>query len=121
MERVKPAEIDMGKTSKFNAGILQMQRIHDLQERLNLAKINPLAYNEDLGLFNYEVILNTINALYLEAESKLATKEKEEAVKLKKALEIFLERKPVHPETRMTQYPYQMFQSSAVKQHLSTL
>ncbi len=108
IERIKRAEIDFGKTSKFNAGVLQMQRIHDLQERLNLAKINPIAYNEDLGLFNYEIIINTTNALYLEAESKLGLYEKEQAIALKKAIEVFMERKPVHVEKRMSQYPYRM-------------
>ena len=102
----KVTEVDQGKTSKFNAAVLQMQRIHDLQERLNRAKINPLAYSEDVGLFNYEIILNTITALYLEVEPKLSKVENEKGLVLKEAIEDFLEKTPVHFEKKTLTYPY---------------
>lgn len=102
----KVLEVDHGKTSKFNAAVLQMQRIHDLQERLNRAKINQLAYSEDVGLFNYEIILNTINALYLEVEPKLGTKENKKGLLLKEAIEDSLKKNPVHFEKKTLTYPY---------------
>ncbi len=63
-------ESNDGQMSKFNAGLLQMKRIHDLQERINICNLNPLSYNEIYGVYNFDVILHSINSLYQEGRPK---------------------------------------------------
>lgn len=83
-------------TSKFNAGILQMSRLHKLQEQINEANVNPLASNMDYGVYNYQVIFICTTNIVEEAGNKLKDKEKIEAMKLKEAIEFLIDNYPVH-------------------------
>lgn len=89
---------DEGQISKFNAGLLQMQRIHVLQDRINNAWLNPLAQNNEFGVWNYNVIYNSCNSLLQEVSSKLSDKEKEEGFNTKNIIDNFMIKNPVHTE-----------------------
>ncbi len=84
-----------GSMSKFNAGLLQMSRIHILQERINQANLNPLALTE-MGLYNYEIIIASCSSLFQEAAPKLSDEENRDILRLKKAIEDMLKKNPIH-------------------------
>ena len=52
-----------GSSSKINEAWLKMQRLHKMQDYLNMAGMNLLATNLDLGIYNYQVKINSCNAL----------------------------------------------------------
>jgi len=81
-----------GSYSQFNAGIAQMQRIHELQSRINDCNVNLKALNVEAGLNNYEVVFNSLNSLLNEVWPKLGKEEKEEAKKNKEAIQSFLDK-----------------------------
>ena len=64
-----------GINSKFNAGILQMTRIHKLQDQINEYNQNLLAWNEEKGNWNYKLKFNSLCSLYQEAKPKLSSKD----------------------------------------------
>ncbi len=95
-----------GQMSKFNAGLLQMKRIHDLQERINICNLNPLAYNEIYGVHNFEVILHSINSLYQEGRPKFKTDEIKEANQKIAIIRAFLKKQPVIVRKQQKVYPF---------------
>lgn len=92
---------DVGKLSKFNAAAFQMKRIADLQERINIVSLNPLAMNEQFGVFNYEIWVTSCDSLLQEVGAKLSTKERENIKKVRNKLHAFLNRNPILKEKRM--------------------
>ena len=94
--------LDEGKTSKISAGPLKMQRIHALQERIQNSRMNPLAFSEQFGVFNYQVIFNSTNALYQEVCPKLTNKEKIQGTQIRIAIKNIMKRNPVH-ENKLNQ------------------
>lgn len=64
---------------KFNAGFFQIQRIHEVQRMINIAKINPTSFNHDYNLWNYRLWFNSLNTLLDEVWPKLSQDEKESA------------------------------------------
>ena len=48
-----------GKESKYNEASFQMKRIHEIQENINKANINPLLYNPEMGAYGFDVIFNS--------------------------------------------------------------
>lgn len=87
-----------GSTSKFNEAFLKMHRINRLQDMINIASINPLAFNLELNVYNYEVIIRSCSALLKECWGKLSDDERKDAVQLKTALEESLKKFKIHQE-----------------------
>jgi hypothetical protein len=100
---------DEGQTSKFNAGMLQMTRLHKLQDENNLANKNPLAFDESYGIYNYEVVFANTTSMIEEAGNKLSTPEKKLALQLKKAIEKMLKDYPIHEVKKHHVYPYRSY------------
>jgi len=88
--------IDDGFKSKFNEAFLKMHRFHKLQDSINLSSMNPLEMNMNLGVYNYQIIIQAINGLLKECWSKLNNEDKTNAVELKEMVENLLRKKPVH-------------------------
>lgn len=63
--------------SKFNAGMSQMGRLHELQEQLNTCKLQPLAIFDN-GMLGIDMWFNTLKCLYLEVRSKCNPKEQKD-------------------------------------------
>lgn len=82
--------------SKFNEGSLQMQRIHMLQERVNLSNLNPLNFYPESNFYGYQVIFNSLNSLFAECSSKLDDKEVEEGKTMRRRINMLLIIRPVH-------------------------
>jgi len=66
---------------KFNAGFFQVQRIHEVQRMINIAKINPQSFNYDYNIWNYELWFNCLNTLIDEIWPKLYSKEQKHIAK----------------------------------------
>ncbi len=81
---------DVGKMSMFNGGLLQVKRIGDLQERINLVSLNPLSFNENFGVHNYEIWITSIDSLLQEITPKLSDKEKLAGEKVKNFIHKFI-------------------------------
>lgn len=93
-------EEDSGKLSRFNAGIAQTIRIDDLQQKLNLARFNPLAQDLEIGRFNYEIMVSACDGLLQESWAKLSPKEKEEGDRLRKLVSLFIDVFPIYTQTK---------------------
>ena len=87
-----------GINSKFNAGILQMQRIHELQRRLNMLNQNLFSFNPDFNSYNYELALKTNNSLFQEVASKLKAVELKIGLRFKKFVEESIKKYPILEE-----------------------
>ena len=92
-------EEDYSGTSKFNAGMLQMQRIHTLQDTVNRAKINPLALNEEVGVYNYEIIISCTTSLYQECCPKLKPDDKKKVEEVIEKIDSWLIDSPFFKQT----------------------
>lgn len=84
-----------GSVSKFNEAYFKMMRLHEIQKVINDCSTNILAFNIDYGVYNYELIFKSLNQLLLETWSKIKKEQKEESVKFKQAIEIFLLKYPI--------------------------
>lgn len=85
---------DGGKTSEFNAGVLQMQRIHILQERMNNANLNRLYVDPETEVHNYEIIISCANSLLREIYPKLSGDEKKDGKKLRDNIQSYIQKYP---------------------------
>lgn len=93
-------EVDQGQSSKFNAGLLQMKRLHEVQDLLNRASLNPLAYNEEIGVYNFQIMFSSITTLLNESSAKLGATERKEAEALREGIRSFLTEKPIFEMTQ---------------------
>jgi len=98
---------EVGKLSMFNAGLLQMKRIADLQERINLVSLNPLVINEEIGVYNYEIWITCIDSLLQEISPKLESKgkegekgEREKAEEVRDCVHAFLQKNSIFVEKK---------------------
>lgn len=88
--------LESGGKSMFNEAALKMMRINVLQQQINICQLNALAYNVELGKYNYEVIFKALIQLFQECAPRLKGKEKEEGMDLKKQISTILKTKPIH-------------------------
>jgi len=58
------------KVSKYNAGLLQMERIHELFRAVNIASLRP-THKDENGMFGYEVVYDSLIQLFMEGSGKL--------------------------------------------------
>lgn len=76
MSGFSSGEDSSNKLSQFNAGVLQMTRIHELQANINIYNQAPLHFNQEFQLDNYKLIANALNSLYAECRPKLSEADK---------------------------------------------
>ena len=81
--------------SFFNAGMAQAERIDSLQRTMNAARFNPLALNQQVNKWNYEIMQSAQDSLLKECWGKLTPEEKIRGQKYKRLIEGFLEYFPV--------------------------
>ena len=102
---------DEGEQSEFNPAMLKMKRFDKLQDSINAVNTNPLAFNDEVGLFNYELLFNLLNQLLQETRSKLGKKKKDlkkdeedksetmQGDRKRKLIEHLLKLRPIHVQT----------------------
>ena len=89
------------KISEWNEGMFFTLRLHDTQQLINYAKINPLAKSPS-GEWNYKLWVSGVNILYGEGNSKYTEEEKKEIEGIRKLIDSMLEIKPVHKQVIRT-------------------
>jgi len=93
-------EMDEGKISEFNAAAFKMRRLDKNLDSLNEISTNLFAWNEEFGVFNFELKLARCNQLYQEVESKLNPNDRKDGLKLKQAIEKILQKYPIFIKPR---------------------
>jgi len=63
---------------KFNEGIFQMERIHEIQSRINICKNFSLMKDQQTKKYGFETWFSLLNSLFLEFGAKLNDTELEE-------------------------------------------
>jgi len=93
-------DFSIGKTSKFNEGILQTGRMNDLQTTIHTARLRPLQFFQmdefGQGLFGYEIMMNAADGHFVEVYPKLSKEEEKNARELRKKVKEFLKTNPIH-------------------------
>ena len=89
-------KIEEGDKSKFNEAFLKMHRFHRCQERINMCRLNPLAMNEALGVWNFMAMISDCESLLMEVWGKLTSDERKEMIGMKENIEKFSEKYPVY-------------------------
>lgn len=102
---------DETRISQWNEAQLKMFRINTLQERINDLWTNPLAYNEEAGKYNFELLFQSIISYWYEVRPKTNNNEKDEMDKIVDIIEKFMDNNPIirkitieSPATYMKQY-----------------
>lgn len=67
---------DEGKVSDWNAAALKMKRLDRELTSLNEINGNLWAFNQEYGVYNYELKFKICDNLYLEVENKLTEEER---------------------------------------------
>lgn len=77
---------EMNSSFKFNEGVFQMERIHEIQSKINFCKNFSLLKDKGTNLYGFETWFNLLNSLFFEFIAKLNDKEIDEVTE--KRLEI---------------------------------
>jgi len=85
-----------GKESKYNEASFQMKRIHELQDKINKAKINPLLFNMEEGTYGFNVIFNSLCSAFGEIQAKLTDIEYLQGKIVMARIERLMEKQPVY-------------------------
>lgn len=72
---------------QFNQAYFEQIRLNDIMKEVNLASINPLAWNEVYCEYNYIVVFRSLNTYYGEVKTKFSDKENVEIDKLKNTIQ----------------------------------
>jgi len=96
---------DEGKSAKFNAGVLQTERINEILKTLNFCKINPMAFNSDYIDWNFNIQLRCIYSLYLEIDSYMKKEEGKKCIQIYEKIEELIEKYPLLEEKRQFNKP----------------
>lgn len=88
-------EVDDSKTAKFNAGIAQTLRIHDILKVIDSCRANPKAWFDDYMDYAYNVWIRKVTSLYKEFFTFMDDNERLECISYKKAIEEALKKYPI--------------------------
>lgn len=88
---------DYSKTLFNEAGFI-VKRMHDLHDRINKARNNPLAWNVEEACYNYQLIFNASVSLLKESWAKLTDDEQKELWNLKDLITKTMKVLPVHQD-----------------------
>lgn len=81
----------------------------DLQRKINQCRMNPFIIDEEMGVYNYEIILRCITQLLQEVLPKLKEDDKFNILALKKAVETQLKNNPIHVLKKEKNYPHNKY------------
>jgi len=82
----------------FNEAYFVTKRLSSLQERINFAKMNPLAYNNEVMVYNYQIWFTDLTSLLNEAWPKLTEEEQADAEVFRNAIQTLLRINPPHKD-----------------------
>lgn len=87
--------MDDNKETTFNEAVLKMQRIHILQQEINLLRINLLAWNLEYSKYNYDVVISDLISLCYEVRPLMKIEERNEFSLLKELVDDLISYKPI--------------------------
>ena len=97
---------DEGKYSEYNTASLKMKRLSDETSEISQINGNLLAFNQDYGVYNFELKLSKLDNLYLEVESKLNEKERKDIESFRKVLHLKIKKNLIFVQKKKPTYPY---------------
>lgn len=86
----------LDSSSKFNEAFLKMHRIHKLQDQINFSSMDLLAFNEIMGLYNYQIVIANCSSIIEECWGKMNDEEKTNSENIRLAIKKFLKDNPIH-------------------------
>lgn len=95
-----PKEEEEDSLSKFNEAIFQMRRLDTEQARINISNQSPLELNQETGMYNYELMFNSMVNQFIEISPKLKTDEILKGKLLRKQLQKQLRTYPPYTTQR---------------------
>lgn len=78
-----------GKVSKYNTGLFLTERLHHLQDHLNVCNSNLLIKNK-VGVYGYQMVATILHSLMAEGFPKMGKEEQREILEFKKKVENIL-------------------------------
>ena len=87
---------DYAGKSLFNEAGFIIQRLHRLQDRINMVRTNPLLFNPELNCYNYQVWFADLSSLLNEVWGKLTDDEQKEFELQRKTIRQALNTLPIH-------------------------
>lgn len=82
-------------TSEFNEAFLKIRRLHELQDEVNRARVNPLLFLPHAQKYGFEVWFQNCNSLLMEVIADLEPDEQATAENLRKAIREHMINHPV--------------------------
>lgn len=90
------------RTNPYQEGGFQLNRLNSLLEKINMLNLNLMAFNDDIGQYNYQIKFDCLNTLFSEVASLATGKdEKEKADRYKKVIDKFLLVNSPHQEKKV--------------------
>jgi hypothetical protein len=86
---------DYENMSAINGGVLKTIRIHEMLKFIGELQNNIALFNQDFGDYNFNIIKDQLDRLYLEVESKVSDERKKEPVLLRTAIKHFMLNFPI--------------------------
>ena len=99
---------DEGRVSEFNAAGLKMKRLDKIEDSMNEIHANLFAWNEDFGVFNFELKFARCDSLYQEVESKLSPDERKKGIAMRNAIKSILKKHPVIKKIKNSRKKYKI-------------
>ena len=88
--------------SPYQEGGFQLNRLNLLQEKINMLNLNLMAFDDDIGQYNYQIKFDCLNTLFSEVASLATGKnEKEKADRYKKVIDNLLLANSPHQEKKV--------------------
>lgn len=84
-----------GSESLINSAMMDARRRSILQSLFSFGSTNPLSFDYDEGLYNYEIAFNSLKNMVVEIASKLSLAELKDVVQDKEDIEEFLDSEPI--------------------------
>lgn len=98
-------EIDDTKISKWNTAQLTGRRIDLAWLEIYYLEQNPIVFNAETGLFNYERLMNNYLTIFFEVCSKANKKDLENIWSFRLKLEELMKKYPIHkPSSKLAKY-----------------
>lgn len=87
--------------SPYQEGGFQLSRLNSLLEKINVLNLNLMAFDDDIGQYNYQIKFDCLNTLFSEVAERVSSDEKELSKRYKKAISNSLLVNSPHQERRV--------------------
>ncbi len=89
------------RASPYQEGGFQLSRLNSLLEKINMLNLNLMAFNDDIGQYNYQIKFDCLNTLFSEVASLVSSDEKKKEDRYKKVIDNLLLGNSPHQEKKV--------------------